>query len=453
MKKNLKKLLWTFALSATSLAPIATSACFVTINPELSKIADLAVNIGIRKTTPYEQINKDALEGQKNLSDVILNKSQYLRYDQNFFSLNWQSKSLNDNTIKGLTLPEEALDVLAHHFINSPLNYFVLENYNKIFTTENKILKFNGINNFYRTYDRIPLVFLSRFNKIFAKDAQTLDINTKFLNLFNEMMGHGLKVNLNQESGIQIAMPSIFLLQQASVDFKNSSTQTAHLFTEKIPTDSEKYNEFIENPATFFNNPENEKYDGIKYWEREEAKGNPFARENVNTLKRLKRRWINEYGAQPQEVAKLIAYLLYFNDIKNVQIGLAYSRIEKKLIHFLELQNEQGQWEFYDIMKFYELYNNLKDQENFAGLTIEQFKPYTKDIFVNDWTFKPTLLFAGAEVNADNTTLYAEALRNPKIKYSVENNQIAKEYRPKSGGNDANVVKLLTLLEKYSNYK
>lgn len=459
MKKNkFKKLLIGSALTISSLTPLLTASCYLTVPKSFLAKRDFAINFPIIKKVPYwKAANLEANKGQKAISDTIQNHSIYLKYDQHFFGLNWKPAPPNLSVLtEDITNYSQILDVMNYYFKDTPLNFFALKNYKKFFEYDSAFDKYNykSVQIAYPTYDSIYIYFEKMYSDAFnlkeqeISKNQKISFNDRFLNLLNVALKNGLAVNMTSENGMQTAMPPIFLPQQLNeifVDNKNIAVP----FRKPLEIGSEKWYEFLQNPKGFLKNPANEEYSNLIYWQQQ-----PNSEEIVNDIKYTTKKWINNYGSQPQHVLKLLAYIMYYNGVRNIEIGIAYSKVQKNLVYYLQRKTDDGKVEYYDFMKIYDLYAQNKNAEGFNGLTLNDIKPYDQSIFENDWTYKPTLQYKGQELNFGDAN-YDEAYKSPVIVYSDEvKNANQRTHKDKGLAydftNDATTIDLLSLLEKYT---
>ncbi|WP_029512719.1 hypothetical protein [Mycoplasmopsis iners] len=449
--KKIKKLLIPVGLVASATTPIIASSCLLTVDPNIKYIAKYAKTFPIKLKADYYTVNPQADSAQRYLSDLIKYHSMFIDYDPNSYTtLKWDSTKLQTTELNKFKSSKDGLKVLNYFFKNTPFNYLAITNYN-VLLKENANGSITGqpISLMYKSDDKIYSYFLNKFNEKYNAGKTTRE---KLLNMFNYALNHGLKLNYQQEKGMQLAMPSIFLLERKSELFSDVSLET--VFSKVVEKDSEKWNEFLNSPATFFDNEENVK--NYSQLESLDVTTRTVVEEKINDLVD---EWIDNYGAQPQDVARFFATILYYNGLENVQVNVAYSRANHNLVYFLEVFNkETDSYDYYDIAKIVNEYKKGKrdtDAKTYE-FTLENMPVYTKDIFQSDWTYNPTLLDANKqEVNYGDAN-YSSLESSAKIKWASSDSSwirsnIARDFIANSEPNNQHILELLKLFKLNAN--
>ncbi|KKB26927.1 putative lipoprotein Mm14 [Mycoplasmopsis meleagridis] len=399
-----------------------------------------------RTNEAIKNVSNLVQEAQKALSDLFINKSIYFIYNQNYANIRWISNFIDTYSDKLANFVDykDILAVINHFFKNTPLNYVFLTKYKSIIKFEaisNKV-SFSSPTLLYKTYDQFYTYFFTKFNEIFAQN-NTNSYSEGLSEMLKYAIENGLKINNNQAvNGMQAAMPSIFLALRKNLTFTDETESNA-LFREALEINSDKWYEFIKDPKKFFENADNNnRYSNLTATENNNSLQLAAKNRLIRTLKSIKNEWIDNYGAQAPDVARMFAFIMYFNRVSEVQVSVAYSRINHKLVSYIEFKDKDGKYKYLDVEKAVNDYKAANDKNNF------KFTFYDQNIFTNDWTFKPTIVLNSETIDSSNSK-YEEAIKNNAAKV-LFNDQIILPYDYQSM-NTNELVELLNLFAKNSN--
>ncbi|MEA4115367.1 hypothetical protein VBM87_01025 [Mycoplasma sp. 744] len=456
--KKITKYALSLGAVASLVSPLIASSCLLTVDSNTRELIDYAKNFEIKKIEDYAINNPNATNTQKLISDIIKNNSIYVTSTEYLWNLRLNSNywDANRQKIAELNSVDEALEVFNYYFKNTPFNYTFLTRYKYLFDEKDNNINVKSLNLIYKTQDQIYQYFYLKYLDAFNQ-GNTLD--EKVNNLFKYALSHGLKINNNQTHGMRLAQSPVFIADKLNSEFLGRNTDSTTLL-KPIDKDSPLYEEFVKNPLAFLNNPKyREEYSNLYNLQQRENQLTPVEQVSLSNIRNEIRNWITNTGTQPQDIARLLAIIMYYalkdykNLYDNVQVLTAYSKNRNELVYYIELFDKvANEYKLYNIEQIYNAYQESNDKDNFIT-------PYVKkDIFNSNWTFKPTILVEKTtnqntketiELNATDAD-YVKFINegNFQIKWSNKHNETPAEFKALSA---KEIIKILSWLEKTSN--
>ncbi|WP_027120665.1 hypothetical protein [Mycoplasmopsis lipofaciens] len=220
MKKRFKKILLPLAITTTGILPIATSSCFLTIDPEVKYINNFINNNDIVKRPKFESdknnlsLNSTIKNSQIYLSSEVRD-AKYIGLNEHFFDLKMQF-TLDNSKILKLQNLNNITNVISYYLKDTPLNFQYLNIANRMFDiSSNKVIIKDFVNAQKLPYESIDRYFLSKFLDI-INDSKNKTFDQKYKAFLRGLIENGLKYEASpkKEFGMQVSMPPIYLLEQ-----------------------------------------------------------------------------------------------------------------------------------------------------------------------------------------------------------------------------------------------